>query len=173
LLPLLMPDGGCSWWWLWAAVVVAEAAAVVAVQVVVFAGGGGGGGGGWWWCRRRSAGEGWARAATFCFFNPFQKSLPRAIYASRQRCGTDVPRGFGGALGTELFAGPTVPSALCRELPLGRGCAERIPACAKSKSLSAKPWIPVVCKYKWLYFEAGTKGFAVTWHEMTATLPNI
>jgi hypothetical protein len=55
-----------------------------------------------------------------------------------------VPRGFGGALGIELFAGLTVPSALCRELPLGRGCAERIPACAESTSLSAMPWIPVV-----------------------------
>jgi hypothetical protein len=80
------------------------------------------------------------RAATFSFFNPFQKSLPRAIYASRHICAERI----WWALGTELFAGPVVPSALCRELPLGRGCAERIVACAESNSLSAKPWIPVV-----------------------------
>jgi hypothetical protein len=76
----------------------------------------------------------------FLFLTLF-KSLCREL---SMLLGTSVPRGFGGALGTELFAGPVVPSALCRELPLGRGCAERIVACAESNSLSAKPWIPVV-----------------------------
>jgi hypothetical protein len=38
--------------------------------------------------------------------------------------GTSVPRGFGGALDTELFADRMVPSVLCREVPLGRACAE-------------------------------------------------
>jgi hypothetical protein len=35
------------------------------------------------------------------------------------------------------FAGPAVLGALCRELPLGTGCAERI-------ALSAQAQIPVV-----------------------------
>jgi hypothetical protein len=39
--------------------------------------------------------------------------------------GTSLPRVGPIDLGTEVFAGPTVPSALCHELPLGRGCAER------------------------------------------------
>jgi hypothetical protein len=37
--------------------------------------------------------------------------------------GTSVPRGFGGALDTELFADRMVPSVLCREhAALGNGC---------------------------------------------------
>jgi hypothetical protein len=38
------------------------------------------------------------------------KFLCRELY---MRLGTNVLRGFGGALGTELFVGRTVPSALC------------------------------------------------------------
>jgi hypothetical protein len=75
--------------------------------------------------------------------------------------GTSVPRGFGGALGTELFVGPAVPSALCRELPLGRGCAERIAACAESNSLSAMPWIPVVA-FSATPTPGSNKGFTFT-----------
>jgi hypothetical protein len=33
--------------------------------------------------------------------------------------GTDVLRGFVGALGTELFAGRTVPRAMCLEMAMG------------------------------------------------------
>jgi hypothetical protein len=58
--------------------------------------------------------------------------------------GTGVLRGFVGALGTELFAGRTVPRALCRELPLGRACAEWKPSCAESMLLSAQAANPVV-----------------------------
>jgi hypothetical protein len=48
------------------------------------------------------------------------------------------------ALGRGLFVGPAVPCGLCRELPLGTGCAESIGACAERSLLSAKPQIPVV-----------------------------
>jgi hypothetical protein len=48
------------------------------------------------------------------------------------------------ALGRGLCAGPAVPCGLCRELPLGTGCAESIGACAERSLLSAKPQIPVV-----------------------------
>jgi hypothetical protein len=48
------------------------------------------------------------------------------------------------ALGKGLFAGPAVPSALCREFPTGTACAERNCASAESKVLSAEPWNPVV-----------------------------
>jgi hypothetical protein len=51
---------------------------------------------------------------------------------------------FFMAHGRGPFAGPAVPSGLCREFPLGRGCAESIRACAERSSLSAKPRIPVV-----------------------------
>jgi hypothetical protein len=47
----------------------------------------------------------------FTFLIVFQKSLPRAISA----LGTRVPSGIHVALGIGLFAGPTVPSALCRK----------------------------------------------------------
>jgi hypothetical protein len=69
------------------------------------------------------------------------KNLYRELYMP---LGTGVLRGFVGALGTELFAGWTVPSALCRELPLGRACAERKPSCTESMLLSAKAANPVV-----------------------------
>jgi hypothetical protein len=39
------------------------------------------------------------------------------------------------ALGKGLFAGPAVPSALCREFPLGTASAERNGASAESKVL--------------------------------------
>jgi hypothetical protein len=48
------------------------------------------------------------------------------------------------ALGKGLFAGPAVPSALCREFPLGTASAVRNDASAESKVLSAEPWNPVV-----------------------------
>jgi hypothetical protein len=70
----------------------------------------------------------------FCFFVLFQKSLPRAISA----LGTHVSRGIDLPLGIWLFAGPAVPSAMCREFPLGKGCAESKGACAESISLLAK-----------------------------------
>jgi hypothetical protein len=99
----------------------------------------------WWRWRRRSgrggppltAGgpvlcggpvRGWARVVFFAFLTLF-KSLCRELYMP---FGTNVLRGFVGALGTELFAGRMVPSALCREHPLGRACAERKPSCAES-----------------------------------------
>jgi hypothetical protein len=47
-------------------------------------------------------------------------------------------------LGTELFAGPAVPSGLCREFPVGTGCAKSIQACAERSLLSTQPQIPVV-----------------------------
>jgi hypothetical protein len=43
-----------------------------------------------------------------------------------------------------VIAGLAVPSALCREFPLGTACAERNWASAKSNVLSTKPWNPVV-----------------------------
>jgi hypothetical protein len=55
-----------------------------------------------------------------------------------------VPWVLDLALGKELFAGQAVPSALCRELPLGTGSAEGNRPCAESISLSAKPVNPVV-----------------------------
>jgi hypothetical protein len=99
----------------------------------------------WWRWRRRSGrggpARGWARAVLFAFLTLF-KSLCRELYMS---LGTGVLRGFVGALGTELFAGRTVPRAssrqsLCRELPLGRACAEWKPSCAESRMLSAQDW---------------------------------
>jgi hypothetical protein len=53
--------------------------------------------------------------------------------------GTPVTRGSDVALGKEAFAGPAAPRALCREFPLGTGCAERDWVFAKSIALSAKP----------------------------------
>jgi hypothetical protein len=53
------------------------------------------------------------------------------------------------AHGRAAFAGPAVPGALCREFPLGRGCAERI-------ALSVEAQIPVV----------------VSGSSITATVPN-
>jgi hypothetical protein len=80
-------------------------------------------------------------ALCFLLFLTLFKSLCRELYMP---LGTGVLRGFVGALGTELFAGRTVLSALCRELPLGRACAEWKPSCAESMLLSAKAANPVV-----------------------------
>jgi hypothetical protein len=51
---------------------------------------------------------------------------------------------LGLAHGRAAFAGPVVPGALCRELPLGTGCAESNQACAERITLSAHARIPVV-----------------------------
>jgi hypothetical protein len=137
---LLMPDGGGGgggggggWRW---------RAAVVAVLVVVFAGGGG--------CRaavvalpavsRRGGGlVGGVRGGLVSFF--LEILLRREPYGV---LGTSVTRVFALPLGKEAFAGPAEPSGLCREFPLGTGCAESIWACAEWSSLSAQPQIPVV-----------------------------
>jgi hypothetical protein len=58
--------------------------------------------------------------------------------------GTRVPRVIHLALGTGLFAGPAVPSALCREFPLGTAVPRAKGACAESISLSAEVANPVV-----------------------------
>jgi hypothetical protein len=60
----------------------------------------------------------------FCFM---KIALPREI----SLLGTRVTRAYDVALGKELFSGPAVPRALCREFPLGTSCAE-------SKELSAE-----------------------------------
>jgi hypothetical protein len=57
---------------------------------------------------------------------------------------TAVPRVWAVALGRAACAGPAVPGALCRELPLGTGYAESIQPCAKWVRLSAQASIPVV-----------------------------
>jgi hypothetical protein len=68
-----------------------------------------------WWATTYGR---WARNGGFCFFFiVFQKSLSRAISA----LGTRVPSGIHMALGIGLFAGPAVPSVLCREFTLGTG----------------------------------------------------
>jgi hypothetical protein len=100
---------------------------VAAVLVVGCGGAGGFGGGGGvvavvvamaaevrrWWATTYGK---WARVVGFGFFIVFQKSLLRAISG----LGTRVPSGIHLALGIGLFAGPAVPSALCREeLALG------------------------------------------------------
>jgi hypothetical protein len=64
---------------------------------------------GWqWWATTYGR---WPAMGVFAFFIVFQKSLPRAISA----LGTRVPSGIHMALGIGPFAGPAVPSALCRE----------------------------------------------------------
>jgi hypothetical protein len=103
------------------------------------------------WCGRRSWGGGGGRlvaavvlaggpAGPLDFFYLENFSLPRAKWPH----GTRVPRASEVALSKEAFAGPAVPSGLCREFPLGTGCAESIRACAERSSLSAQPQIPVV-----------------------------
>jgi hypothetical protein len=67
--------------------------------------------------------------------------------------GTCVTSGSYVALGKGLFARPAVPSALCREFPLGTACAERNCTSAESKVLSAESWNPVV---RWL-MESGNE----------------
>jgi hypothetical protein len=141
---LLMPDGGgggggggsCGggWWW---------RAAVVAVLVVVFAGGGG--------VSaavvappavsRRGVGQQVGSVVALCLFFVLEILLRREPYGA---LGTSVTRVFTLPLGKEAFAGPAVPSGLCREFPLGTACAESIWACAEWSSLSAQPQIPVV-----------------------------
>jgi hypothetical protein len=74
------------------------------------------------------------------FFYLEKLLLPRAMWPHDTR----VPRASEVALGKEPFAGPAVPSGLCREFPLGTGCAESIQACAERSLLSAQPQIPVV-----------------------------
>jgi hypothetical protein len=91
--------------------------------------------------RPRWVGEGVGPRCAFCFFLTLFKSVCRELYMP---LGTGVLRGFVGALGTELFAGRPVPSARCRELPLGRACAEWKPSCAESMLLSAQAPNPVV-----------------------------
>jgi hypothetical protein len=75
-------------------------------------------------------------------------SVTRAKWA----LGTAVPRVWAVALGRAACAGPAVPGALCRELPLGTGCAERIQPCAEWVRLSAQASIPVVPKYNFDFF---------------------
>jgi hypothetical protein len=58
--------------------------------------------------------------------------------------GTAVPRVWPVALGRAACAGPAVPGALCRELPLGTGCAESKQPCAEWVQLSTQRSIPVV-----------------------------
>jgi hypothetical protein len=95
------------------------------------------------WRRRAIGGGGgagrWARGAVG-FFYLENLSLPRVKWHH----GTRVPRASEVALSKEAFAGPAVPSGLCREFPLGTGCAESVRACAERSSLSAQPHIPVV-----------------------------
>jgi hypothetical protein len=67
-------------------------------------------------------------------------ALPRAKWA----LGSAVPRVWALAHGRAAFVGPAVPGALCRELPLGTGCAESNQACAERIALSAQAQIPVV-----------------------------
>jgi hypothetical protein len=58
--------------------------------------------------------------------------------------GTAVPRVWAVAPGRAACAGPAVPGALCRELPLGTGYAESKQPCAEWVRLSAEAPIPVV-----------------------------
>jgi hypothetical protein len=58
--------------------------------------------------------------------------------------GTAVPRVWAMALGRTACASPVVPGALCRELPLGTGCAESNQPCAEWFLLLAEARIPVV-----------------------------
>jgi hypothetical protein len=79
-------------------------------------------------------------ALDFLFFCFMKNALPRAKWA----LGTAVPRVWALTHGRAAFAGPAVPGALCRELPLGTGCAESNQACAERIALSAQARIPVV-----------------------------
>jgi hypothetical protein len=67
-------------------------------------------------------------------------ALPRAKWAL-------VLRVWALAHGRAAFAGPAVPGALCRDLPLGTGCVESNQACAERIALSAEARIPVVLGY--------------------------
>jgi hypothetical protein len=54
-----------------------------------------------------------------------------------------LPRVWALTHDRAAFAGPAVPGALCRELPLGTGCAESNQACAERIALSAQARIPL------------------------------
>jgi hypothetical protein len=74
----------------------------------------------------------------FCFM---KMPLPKAICPHD----THVLRGVDVALDKALFAGPAVPSALCREFPrLGKGAAKGIVVFAESILLLANPANQVV-----------------------------
>jgi hypothetical protein len=123
---------------------------------------GGGGAGGPAAVGRRGGGP----ALCFLLFLTLFKSLCRELYMP---LGTGVLRGFVGALGTELFAGRTVPRAssrqsLCRELPLGRACAEWKPSCAESTGCqcgSASRWWPPMNVHR--------RSFSSLWLSLTTT----
>jgi hypothetical protein len=90
-----------------------------------------------WWATAYGQ---WVRVVAFDLFLLFSKVCAESYTA----LGTRVPRVIHLALGTGLCAGPAVPGALCRELPLGTGCAESIQPCAEWVRLSAEAPIPVV-----------------------------
>jgi hypothetical protein len=114
-LLLLMVAGGTGggvwcWWrrcWWWVVVVLVVLVTAAAAT--------------WWqrrwWPQSRRSGGGGPRLRSagrrhgFWVFYCFQKYLPRAISA----LGTRALRGIHLALGIGLFAGPAVPSGLCRE----------------------------------------------------------
>jgi hypothetical protein len=58
--------------------------------------------------------------------------------------GTAVPRVWAKALGRAACADLAVPGVLCRELPLGTGCAECKQPCAERITLLVEARIPVV-----------------------------
>jgi hypothetical protein len=51
-----------------------------------------------------------------------------------------------------------VLGALCRELPLGTGCAESNQPCAERIALSTEARIPVLWRISWSYLERGFFG---------------
>jgi hypothetical protein len=132
----------------------------------------------WWWPRPwRSGGGGPRRTASgsaswlLTFFLLFSKVCAESYTA----LGTRVPRVIHLALGTGLCAGPAVPGALCRELPLGTGCAESIQPCAEWVRLSAEAPIPVVRYHEWICFvrsptSSGASGRTWPWLLELATL---
>jgi hypothetical protein len=61
-------------------------------------------------------------------------ALPRAISPLITR----VMRASDVTLDKELFSGPAVLRALCREFPLGKSCAESKEPSAESKHLSTE-----------------------------------
>jgi hypothetical protein len=95
---------------------------------------------------RRPAGG--PAALGFSFFCFMKIALPRAKWA----LGKAVPRVWALAHGRAAFAGPAVPRALCRELPLGTGCAESNQACAERIALSAQARISVVTDTILIFF---------------------
>jgi hypothetical protein len=127
----------------------------------------------WWRWRRRSGRSGSARggpALCFLLFLTLFKSVCRELYMP---LGTGVLRGFVGALGTELFAGRTVPRALCRELSLGRACAEWKPSCAESMLLSAQAANPVVVTVTTLPITASLAAGTGPWTQIDDRSPTV